>query len=88
MNRNKIVITASAFLLLILVHGQTAADELASKIEADYQSYLKPLFIHFHENPELSTLETKTAARMAKELREAGFKVTEEVGGHRCDWHT
>ena len=34
-------------------------------IEADYDNYLAPLFVEFHQNPELSFLETRTAARMA-----------------------
>jgi hippurate hydrolase len=37
--------------------------------------------VHFHQNPELSFLETKTAARMAAELRDADLEVTEGVGG-------
>lgn len=31
------------------------------------------LFRHFHENPELSFLETNTAKRMAAELRATGM---------------
>ncbi|MCK0129148.1 amidohydrolase [Erythrobacter sp. F6033] len=59
-----------------------ADDHSASDaIEADYDSYLAPLFVHFHKNPELSFLETKTAARMAQELRAVGMEVTEGVGG-------
>lgn len=54
---------------------------LAEAIEADYDSYLAPLFVHFHRNPELSFLESETAARMALELRQAGLEVTEGVGG-------
>lgn len=50
-------------------------------ITADYANYLAPLFDHFHRNPELSLVEHKTAARLAKELRAAGFNVTESVGG-------
>ncbi|MEM7689074.1 MAG: amidohydrolase [Pseudomonadota bacterium] len=56
-------------------------EEIAASVEADYDSYLAPLFEHFHRNPELSYLENKTAARMAKELRDAGLEVTENVGG-------
>ncbi|TRD10811.1 amidohydrolase [Erythrobacter insulae] len=55
--------------------------EIAASVEADYDSYLAPLFVHFHKNPELSFLETKTAKRMAKELRAVGMDVTEGVGG-------
>ncbi|MEL7188895.1 MAG: amidohydrolase [Pseudomonadota bacterium] len=54
---------------------------IAAAVEADYDSYLAPLFVHFHKNPELSFLENATAARMAAELRDAGLEVTENVGG-------
>ena len=57
------------------------ADEVATAVEADYDAYLAPLFVHFHQNPELSFLETNTAARMAAELRAVGMEVTEGVGG-------
>ncbi len=55
--------------------------EIAAAVEAEYDAYLDDLFVHFHQNPELSFLETNTAARMAQELREAGLEVTENVGG-------
>ena len=64
----------------VLSH-RNAHDRLAQQVDADYQTHLGPLFKHFHQNPELSTVENKTAARMAKELREVGFEVTEGVGG-------
>lgn len=57
-----------------------AADDLTDAIADDY-SYLGPLFVHFHQNPELSFVETKTAARLAAELESLGFTVTEGVGG-------
>lgn len=57
------------------------AANLSDSIEKDYRSYLADLFDHFHRNPELSTVEFKTAKRMADELRAAGFEVTENVGG-------
>ncbi|MEM9312409.1 MAG: amidohydrolase, partial [Pseudomonadota bacterium] len=56
-------------------------EEITAAVDADYESYLAPLFLHFHRNPELSFLENKTAARMAQELRDAGLEVTEGVGG-------
>jgi hippurate hydrolase len=62
--------------------GPVWADErLAADIERDYRANLEQLFIHFHQNPELSFKETKTAARMAGELRRLGVAVTEKVGG-------
>ena len=41
----------------------------------------RPLFTHFHQNPELSFLEVETAKRMAAELKKAGAEVTTGVGG-------
>lgn len=58
-----------------------AKSDLSASIDKDYKNHLGELFVHFHKNPELSLLENKTAARMAKELRDAGFEVTEGVGG-------
>lgn len=61
----------------------SAADnsDLRSSLSADYHASLRDLFVHFHRNPELSFLEHATSARLALELREAGFTVTEGVGG-------
>ena len=55
--------------------------EISRAVAADYDSHLEDLFVHFHENPGLSFLETDTAKRMAAELRAAGLTVTEGVGG-------
>lgn len=58
-----------------------AASELSDSVKEDYDEYLADLWDHFHRNPELSLVEYKTAERMAAELRDAGFEVTEGVGG-------
>ena len=66
----------------ILVQSTTAAaSDLHDDIRKDYDAYLADLFDHFHQNPELSLVEFETAARMAAELRDAGYEVTERVGG-------
>jgi hippurate hydrolase len=57
------------------------AQNLRADIEQDYDAWLAGLFDHFHRNPELSTVEFETAARMAGELRSLGYDVTEKVGG-------
>ncbi len=57
------------------------ADDLTESVSQDYEQHLGALFDYFHRNPELSTFETRTAARLAKELGAAGFDVTEGVGG-------
>ncbi|MEL7198872.1 MAG: amidohydrolase [Pseudomonadota bacterium] len=81
-------IAAPIALASALAVSPAAADDhthdhgaIAAAVEADYDSHLAPLFVHFHRNPELSFLENETAARMAAELREAGLEVTENVGG-------
>ena len=69
-------------LLISIAPGLIFADEqLRSDIARDYDQHLAGLFEHFHRNPELSLVEHATAARIAKELRAAGFDVTEDVGG-------
>ncbi len=68
------------YLGLAAAAAPVLADELAEAVQRDYDSYLAPLFEHFHRNPELSFMETETAARLAAELRDAGFEVTEGVG--------
>ncbi len=59
------------------------AEDLATKkaIEAEYDSSLAPLFLDFHQHPEMGFLEKRTAGIMAAELRKAGLEVTEGVGG-------
>ncbi|MFT5573966.1 MAG: amidohydrolase [Cryomorphaceae bacterium] len=69
------------FFFSLVSLNSLAANDLISNIDKQYKSHLGPLFTHFHANPELSLVEYKTAARMAKELKKAGFKVTTGVGG-------
>lgn len=70
----------ACFFAVFLTAPALAAD-LNDAVRKDYDDYLADLFDHFHRNPELSTIEFETARRMAKELRDAGFDVTENVGG-------
>lgn len=58
-----------------------AATAFSEEIQAHYDDHLAELFVWFHRNPELSFLETRTAARLAQELRAEGVTVTEGVGG-------
>ena len=69
------------FLLPLLVGSSLAAAEVSSVVKQELPS-LVTLYKELHANPELSLHETQTAARVAKELREAGLEVTENVGGH------
>lgn len=54
-------------------------DAVAQKIAAEYPS-LEAIYKDLHAHPELSFMETRTAALVAKELRSLGFDVTEKVG--------
>ncbi|MCX9147841.1 M20 metallopeptidase family protein [Erythrobacter sp. WG] len=74
---------AASALALALASQPVAAEDLATKaaIEGEYDSYLAPLFLEFHQNPELGFLENRTAAKMAAELKAAGLTVTTGVGG-------
>ena len=73
------------FLICVLITltftHSSYADELSEAVKVDYDNHLGALFEHFHRYPELSSMENKTATRLAEELRAAGFDVTEGVGG-------
>ncbi len=53
--------------------------EIEPRLAAEIPTLLD-LYRHLHQNPELSYFEEKTAARMAQELRAAGYQVTEKLG--------
>ena len=79
MRHSRIVV---ATLLAAISSSPAQADPaLKAAVKADYDAYLGALFTHFHQNPELSFLETETAKRMAAELKKAGADVTTGVGG-------
>lgn len=71
----------TGILALASVSAIGNAETLRAAIDDHYESHLKDLFVWFHQNPELSFLEHKTAARLADELRTLGVEVTEGVGG-------
>ncbi|TMN33821.1 amidohydrolase [Pseudoalteromonas sp. S2755] len=48
---------------------------------AESMPELESLYLHLHQNPELSYKEEKTAERLADEMRRLGYDVTENVGG-------
>ena len=79
----KLVRLAAPFFILTLV-PLCRADDLrqlvAQKIAAEYPS-LDALYKDLHAHPELSLMETATAAKLAGELRAAGYEVTEKFGG-------
>ncbi|MDE1150248.1 MAG: amidohydrolase [Azospirillaceae bacterium] len=76
---NKKRLITAAVTALCLSATAHAADTAAYLNQA-YPS-LEALFRDIHSHPELGFHETRTAALLAKELRAAGFQVTEKVGG-------
>lgn len=78
----RLMLTAAMAALTLAAAPAFAQDTaLRAAVEADYDANLGALFDHFHRNPELSGMETRTAARMASELRALGYEVTDGVGG-------
>ena len=67
---------------LAFIPSSQAADDLRGSIASDYDDNLDTLFLHFHQNPELSHFEFETSKRLAAEISALGYEVTEGVGGN------
>ncbi len=65
---------------LLLATACVAQNSPSSDVDAVY-SDAHALYLDLHEHPELSAHETQTAAKLASRLRNAGYEVTEHVGG-------
>lgn len=68
-------------LLICIANAASFGQTLDKQIASDY-AYLESLYLHLHQHPELSFYEKNTSRRMAEELRQLGFEVTENVGGY------
>ena len=86
--RRRKLLRLSAFLLSASLSCLTATAQDAAlravigvPVDQHYPALLE-LYKHLHANPELSLCEEKTSARLADELRRAGYEVTPKVGGH------
>ena len=75
---SKSVPTGLAALALAL-SAPAQADDLRDAIASDMPDLLE-IYRDFHQNPELSFQEVRSAKIMADEARAAGFTVTEQVG--------
>ena len=71
--------TKALFLLPLTLALAGRAQDLRSLVEPDLGS-LSAFYKELHAHPELSRHEEKTSARLAEELRKAGYTVTEHVG--------
>jgi amidohydrolase len=63
-------------------HAQASStqDSTSKEVDAVYPE-AHALYVDLHQNPELSSHETQTAAKLASRLRNLGYAVTEHVGG-------
>ncbi|MEL0191400.1 MAG: amidohydrolase [Halieaceae bacterium] len=70
-------------LILTVLSASPAAAQtnVSQQVEQIYEDQLEDLFLWFHQNPELSFMEHKTAARLASELASLGYDVHTGVGG-------
>jgi len=78
----KYAIAAIAVSLCATAHAQTGAPlktQVASRVDAMYP-WLDATYKDLHAHPEIAFQETRTAARLAGEMRKLGFTVTEKVG--------
>ena len=76
--------TFSALVVLmsyLLGAAGASAGSLSDDVQSLYDEQLKDLFVHFHENPELSFKEDKTAKRLGDELEALGYTVHRGIGG-------
>jgi len=71
---------ARIMLLAVLVASAWAQAPASKEVEAVYPD-AHDLYLDLHQNPELSSHENQTAAKLASRLRALGYEVTEHVGG-------
>ena len=74
---------AGLFALGYVFAQTSAAPALMKDVEVQVDSHysrVEALYKDIHANPELAFEETNTARKLAKELRDLGFEVTEAVG--------
>jgi len=68
-------------LLASLVASASAqSSSVAKEVETIYPE-ARALYLDLHQSPELSSHESRTATRLASQLRSLGYEVTEHVSG-------
>ncbi|MCW3172805.1 M20 metallopeptidase family protein [Shewanella subflava] len=78
-------LTQLALAVSISISPLIAANVMASSLDAPVAKalpQLEKLYLHLHQNPELSYQEKNSSERMAKELTALGFTVTKNFGGY------
>jgi amidohydrolase len=72
-------VSALALACSASVHAQSVSAATAEVNEAYPKAYAT--YVELHQHPELSGYETRTAAKLASQLRALGYTVSEHVGG-------
>ena len=67
--------------LVLLSTDLARGEDLPTWLDSNMADLVQ-VYQHFHQHPELSFHEEQTAARLALELKQAGFETTTGVGGH------
>jgi amidohydrolase len=73
-------LTCSLLLAMLAASAWSQTSSLATEVETVYPD-AHALYLDLHQNPELSSHETRTATKVAGKLRDLGYTVTEHVGG-------
>ncbi len=68
------------FLAMLIVSAGAQTGAASREVDGVYPD-AHALYLELHQNPELSSHETQTAAKLAGLLRGLGYEVTEHVGG-------
>ena len=88
MNLSQRIVIAFTLFMTLVATASIASEALEEEVKAVYDNKLELLY--FHQNPELSTMEHKTSARLADELTALGYTGTAMSAGRglsRC-WRT
>jgi amidohydrolase len=73
-------LTYSFLLVMLAACAWAQTSSLTTEVETVYPD-AHALYLDLHQNPELSSHETQTAEKLAGQLRNLGYTVTEHVGG-------
>lgn len=77
----KKVLQSLTFIFLFICYNGYGQKNIDNALTPKILDNLEQLYLWLHQHPELSLQENQSAQRLAKELRDAGFEVSENFGG-------
>ncbi len=72
--------TTMLLLASLVASASPQSPSISTEVETVYTE-ARALYLDLHQSPELSSHETRTATKLASQLRSLGYEVTEHVGG-------